>query len=54
MWKIYEQVLIVEELDVLHQGTILTEVVHRVLEEYDLTHKVSNILSLFLFSNFNL
>ena len=47
MQRLYEQVLIVEELGVSHQGTILAEVVHRVLEEYDLTQKVSNILPLF-------
>ena len=29
--------LAIEELGVSHQGTILIEVVHRVLEEYDLT-----------------
>ena len=31
----------VEESGVSHQGIILAEVVHRVLEEYDLTQKVS-------------
>ena len=31
------------------QGTMLAEVVHRVLEEYDLTQKVSNILSFFIY-----
>ena len=45
MWILYEQVLAVEESDVSHQGTILAKVVHRVLDEYDLTRKVSNILS---------
>ena len=44
MWRLHEQVLVVEELGVSHQGTILAEVVHRVLEEYDLTQKVSKIL----------
>ena len=39
--------LAVEELGVSHQGTILVEVVHCVLEEYDLTQKVKNILSFF-------
>ena len=33
--------LSVEELGVSHQGIILAEVVHRVLEENDLTQKVS-------------
>ena len=33
--------LVVEELGVSHQGIILAEVVYRVLEEYDLTQKVS-------------
>ena len=32
--------LAVKELGVSHQGIILVEVVHRVLEEYDLTQKV--------------
>ena len=41
MWRLHEQVLAVEELGVSHQGIILAEVVHRVLEEYDLTQKVS-------------
>ena len=41
MWRLDEQVLVVEELGVSHQGIILSEVVHRVLEEYDLTQKVS-------------
>ena len=45
LWILYEQVLVVEESDVSHQGTILAKVVHRVLDEYDLTQKVSNILS---------
>ena len=38
--------LAVEELGVSHQGTILVEVMHLVLEEYDLTQKVGNILPL--------
>ena len=41
MWRLHEQVLAVEELGVSHQGIILVEVVYRVLEEYDLTQKVS-------------
>ena len=41
MWRLHEQLLIVEELGVSHQGIILAEMVHRVLEEYDLTQKVS-------------
>ena len=41
MWRLHEQVLVVEELGVSHQGIILAEVVHRVLQEYDLTQKVS-------------
>ena len=41
MWRLHEQVLSVEELGVSHQGIILAEVVYRVLEEYDLTQKVS-------------
>ena len=41
MWRLHEQVLAVEELGVPHQGIILADVVHRVLEEYDLTQKVS-------------
>ena len=40
MWRLHEQVLAVE-LGVSHRGIILAEVVHRVLEEYDLTQKVS-------------
>ena len=46
--------LIVEELGVSHQGTILAEVVHRVLEEFDLTQSVSNIIPFFIFSILNL
>ena len=41
MWKLPEQVLVVEELGVSHQGIILAQVVYRVLEEYDITQKVS-------------
>ena len=41
MWRLHEQVLAVEKLGVSHQGIILAEVVYRVLEEYDLTQKVS-------------
>ena len=41
MWRLHEQVFDVEELGVSHQGIILAEVIHRVLEEYDLTQKVS-------------
>ena len=47
MWRLHEQVLAVEELGVSHQGTILAKVGHHVLEEYDLTQKVNNILSFF-------
>ena len=41
MWRLHEQVLAVEELGVSQQGIILAKVVHRVLEEYDLTQKLS-------------
>ena len=41
MWRLHEQVLAVEELGVSHQGIILVEVMHHVLEEYDLNQKVS-------------
>ena len=41
MWRLHEQVLAVEELGVSHQGIILAKVVQRVLDEYDLTQKVS-------------
>ena len=41
MWRLHEKVLVFEELGVSHQGIILAEVVHHVLEEYDLTQKVS-------------
>ena len=41
MRRLHEQVLAVEDLGVSHQGIILAEVVHHVLEEYDLTQKVS-------------
>ena len=41
LWRLHEQVLAFEELGVSHEGIILAEVVHRVLEEYDLTQKVS-------------
>ena len=50
--RLHEKVLTGEELGVSHQGTMLAEVVHCVLEESDLTQKVSNIL--LLFCNFNL
>ena len=40
MWRLHGKVLDVEELGVSHQGTILTEMVYRVLEEYDLNQKV--------------
>ena len=50
MWRLHEQVLVVEELGVSHQGTILAEVVHPVLKDYDLTQKVSNSLSFFFIS----
>ena len=51
MWRLHEQVLAVENLGVSHQSTILAKVVHRVLEEYDLTPKVSNILPFFYFQS---
>ena len=54
MCRLHEQVLFFEELGVSHQGTILVEVVHCVLEENDLTQKVSNILPFFVFSILNL
>ena len=38
-WRLHEQVFFIEELGVSHQGTILENVVHLVLEEYDLTQK---------------
>ena len=41
--------VIVEELGVSHQDIILAEVVHRVLEDYDLTQKVSHILPFLYF-----
>ena len=41
MWRLHEQVLAVEELGISHRGIIFAEVVHRVLEEYDLTQKLS-------------
>ena len=41
MRRLHEQVLAIEELGVSHRGIILAEVVHRVLEEYDLTQKLS-------------
>ena len=53
-WKLHEQALIVEELGLSHQGTILVEMVHRMLEEYDLTQKVSKILLFCIFSILNL
>ena len=40
-WRLHKKVLAIEELRVSHQGIILAEVVPRVLEEYDLTQKVS-------------
>ena len=52
MWRLHEQVLVVEELGVSHQGIILAEVVHHVLEEYDLTQKVSKMNFTFLIFNF--
>ena len=41
MWRLHEQVLAVEVLGVSHRGIILVEGVHHVLDEYDLTQKVS-------------
>ena len=51
MWRLHEQVLVVEELGVSHKGKILAEVVHRVLEEYNLSQKVVNILPFFCIFN---
>ena len=51
MWKLHEQVLAVEELGVSHQGIILAQVVHHVLEEYDLTQKLVNMIFTFLIFN---
>ena len=51
MWRLHERVLAVEELGVLHQGTILAEVVHRVLEHYDLTQRSVNMNFTFLIFN---
>ena len=42
MWRLQEKVLGVEELGASHQGATLAEVVYCVLEELDLTQKVSN------------
>ena len=42
MRKLQEKVISVEELGASHQGAILAEVLYRVLEEFDLTQKVSN------------
>ena len=50
-WRLHEQVLADEELDVSHQDKILAKVVHHVLEEYDLTQKVSNILPFLYFQS---
>ena len=50
MWRLHEQVFAVKKLGVSYQGTILAEVVHRMLEEYDLTQRVSNILPFFIFN----
>ena len=41
--------LAIKELGVSHQGKILAKVVHRVIKEYDLTKKVSNILPFLYF-----
>ena len=47
-----EKVLGVEEFGASHQGAILAEVVYRVLEEFDLTQKVSNYcLTIFLYQS---
>ena len=50
MWRLQEKVLDVEELGASHQGTILAEVLYRVLEKFDLTQKFSNCC----FNNFSL
>ena len=42
MWRLQEKVLGLEELGASHQGAILGEVLYHVLEEFDLTQKVSN------------
>ena len=52
MWRLQEKVLSVEELGASHQAAILAEVVYRVLEEFDLTQKVSNYcLKIFLYQS---
>ena len=47
MWSFWELVLGIKELGESHQGVIL-EVLYLVLEEYNLTQKVSNIFLSFL------
>ena len=47
MWRLQEKVLGIEELGASHQGAILANVVYLVLEEFDLTQKVSNFFYLF-------
>ena len=48
-WRLQEKVLGVEELGASHQGAILAEALYRLLEEFDLTQKVSN----FCLTNFH-
>ena len=42
IWRLQEKELGVEELGASHQGAILAEIVYCVLEEFDITQKVSN------------
>ena len=51
MWRLQERVLSVEELGALHQGAILASVLYRVLEEFDLTQKVSDFFIFFFIIN---
>ena len=47
--ELHEQVVSIEEVGASHRGAIfLAEVVHSVLEEYDLTQTVSNFFYLFV------
>ena len=43
-WRLHEQVLAIEELGISHRGIILAEVVHQVLEEYDLTQNFTFLI----------
>ena len=51
MWRLQERVLDVEELGASHPGAILAEVLYSVLEEFDLTKKVSIFFNLFFIIN---